>query len=165
MTGTATGGSGGASAAAGMSAGCGKTPTIASSMYNNGTRIPITVGTMQRRYILNVPKNYDSSKPYRLIIAFHELNGNDVQMYQNGYYHLMPLDTAGTTIFVAPNGQNNGTPCAGTEQRRIRVRVAEPEQPGLRAGGRGRAAGRTELLRRHESNLRDRLELRRRDVV
>jgi poly(3-hydroxybutyrate) depolymerase len=35
-------------------------------------------------------------------------------MYQNGYYHLMPLDTAGTTIFVAPNGQNNGTPCAGT---------------------------------------------------
>jgi len=98
-----------------MSAGCGKTPTIASSMYNNGTRIPITAANMQRRYILNVPKNYDSSKPYRLVIAFHELNGNDVQMYQNGYYHLMPLDTSGTTIFVAPNGQNGGKPCAGTQ--------------------------------------------------
>ena len=115
MTGTATGGSGGATSASGMSAGCGKTATIASSMYNNGTRIPITAANMDRRYILNVPKNYDSSKPYRLVIAFHELNGNDVQMYQNGYYHLMPLDTAGTTIFVAPNGQNGGKPCSGVQ--------------------------------------------------
>jgi poly(3-hydroxybutyrate) depolymerase len=97
-----------------MSAGCGKTPGIASSMYNNGTRIPITAANMQRRYILNVPKNYDNTKAYRLIIAFHQLDGNDVQMYNNGYYHLLPLDTDNTTIFVAPDGQKNGAPCTGT---------------------------------------------------
>jgi poly(3-hydroxybutyrate) depolymerase len=105
---------GSAGGGSGTSAGCGKAPTIASSQYNNGTRIPITAANMQRRYILNVPKNYDNTKPYRLIIAFHQLDGNDVQMYNNGYYHLLNLDTAGSTIFVAPNGQKNGAPCSGT---------------------------------------------------
>ncbi|HEY8923594.1 MAG TPA: hypothetical protein VIU64_04385, partial [Polyangia bacterium] len=107
-----TGGMG--STTPGMSAGCGKAPTIASSMYNNGTRIPIMAANMQRRYILNVPTDYDNTKPYRLIIAFHQLNGNDVQMYNNKYYHLMNLDTGHTTIFVAPNGQSGGAPCSGT---------------------------------------------------
>jgi poly(3-hydroxybutyrate) depolymerase len=106
-------GSGG-SGTSGMSSGCGKAPGIASSMYNNGTRIPITAANMQRRYILNVPKNYDNSKAYRLVIAFHQRDGNDVQMYNNGYYHLLNLDTTNSTIFVAPNGQLNGAPCAGT---------------------------------------------------
>ena len=34
-------------------------------------------------------------------------------MYANQYYHLLPL-SKDTTIFVAPNGQLNGAPCAGT---------------------------------------------------
>ena len=35
---------------------------------------PVHVGFfMQRRYILNVPTNYDNTHPYRLIIAYHEL--------------------------------------------------------------------------------------------
>jgi poly(3-hydroxybutyrate) depolymerase len=55
-----------------------------------------------------------NTKPYRLIIAWHQRDGNDNQMYANKYYHLQPLDTMGTTIFVAPNGQLNGKPCAGT---------------------------------------------------
>jgi poly(3-hydroxybutyrate) depolymerase len=97
-----------------MSAGCGKMPTIPSSMYNNGTRIPIMAASMQRRYILNVPKDYSNTKAYKLVIAWHQLDGNDVQMYNHGYYHLMPLDTGNTTIFVAPDGQKNGAPCAGT---------------------------------------------------
>jgi poly(3-hydroxybutyrate) depolymerase len=109
----AGGGAGGGSGTPGMSAGCGKAPGIASTMYNNGSRISITAANMQRRYILNVPTNYDNTHPYRLIIAFHELNGNDVQMYQNQYYHLLNLAN-NSAIFVAPNGQSNGTPCAGT---------------------------------------------------
>jgi poly(3-hydroxybutyrate) depolymerase len=114
--GSGTGGAGGSGAGGvtAMSSGCGKAPTISSSMYNNGTRIPITAANLQRRYILNVPKNYDDTKAYRLVIAFHQRDGNDVQMYNNGYYHLMPLDTNNTTIFVAPNGQQNGAPCTGT---------------------------------------------------
>jgi poly(3-hydroxybutyrate) depolymerase len=97
-----------------MSAGCGKAPTIPSSMYNNGSRISITAAGKQRRYILNVPTNYDNNRPYKLIIAYHQLNGNDVQMYQNQYYHLLNLAN-NTAIFVAPNGQNrSNSPCTGT---------------------------------------------------
>lgn len=112
--GSSSGGSGGGgSTTSGMSAGCGKAPTIASNMYNNGSRIPLTVGSMQRRYILSVPTNYDNKKPYKLVIAYHQRDGNDVQMYTNKYYHLQPLSND-TTIFVAPNGQLNGSPCSGT---------------------------------------------------
>ena len=81
-------GSGG-SGTSGMSSGCGKAPGIASSMYNNGKNIPITAANMQRRYILNVPTNYDNTKPYKLIIAWHQRDGNDNQMYDNKYYHLL----------------------------------------------------------------------------
>ena len=110
-----TGGMGGAGggASVGMSTGCGKMPTIASGMYNNGTNIPITAANMQRRYVLSVPASYDNKKPYKLIIAWHQRDGNDNQMYKNQYYHLQPLSND-TTIFVAPNGQLNGKPCAGT---------------------------------------------------
>jgi poly(3-hydroxybutyrate) depolymerase len=111
----ATGGgdaTGGASTE-GRSPGCGTEPTIASNQYNNGTTIPITAAGMQRRYILNVPPNYDNTHAYRLIIAWHELNGNDKEMYNNDYYHLLPLSD-NSTIFVAPNGQNGGQPCSGT---------------------------------------------------
>ena len=106
-----TGGAGGSAAgSAGMSAGCGKTPTIASSNYNNGHHIAITVGSMAREYILNVPTNYDNTHPYKFVIAYHELNGNDDEMYKNSYYHLLPLSN-NTTIFVAPNGQQNNANC------------------------------------------------------
>ena len=74
-----------------MSSGCGKAPTIASSNYNNGHHIAITVGSMAREYILNVPTNYDNTHPYKFVIAYHELNGNDDEMYRNSYYHLLPL--------------------------------------------------------------------------
>jgi endo-1,4-beta-xylanase len=95
------------------SAGCGKAPGIPSSQYNNGSTISITAANMQRRYILNVPTNYDNTRPYRLVIAYHQLDGNDKQMYANGYYHLLNLSN-NSTIFVAPNGQKSGAPCSGT---------------------------------------------------
>jgi len=89
-------------------------PTIASSMYNNGNPISITAASKQRRYILSVPANYDNTKPYRLVIAWHQLDGNDKQMYQQNYYWLKDIaDAASSTIFVAPNGEKNGTPCTG----------------------------------------------------
>jgi poly(3-hydroxybutyrate) depolymerase len=109
----AAGSAGMSSGATGMSAGCGKAPTIASSMYNNGQHITITAASMQRRFILNVPTNYDNTHPYRLVIAYHELGGNDNEMYKNQYYHLLPLSD-NSAIFVAPNGQQNGAPCSGT---------------------------------------------------
>ena len=93
-----------------MSAGCGKAPEIASSMYNNGKHIAFMSGTMAREYILSVPTTYDNKKPYKLVIAYHELNGNDDEMYRNKYYHLQPLSND-TTIFIAPNGQQNNKNC------------------------------------------------------
>lgn len=110
-------GSGGAAGSGGggstTSAGCGKAPGIDSGMYNNGQTISITAANMQRRYILNVPTNYDNTKPYKLVIAFHQLDGNDKQMYANDYYHLLDLSN-NSAIFVAPNGQKNGSPCTTT---------------------------------------------------
>jgi poly(3-hydroxybutyrate) depolymerase len=110
--GSATGGSGG-TAMPGMSAGCGKAPTLASTTYNNGNPITITAANMQRRYILRVPTNYDNSKPYKLVIAYHARDSNDHTVYTQNYYGLSSLSN-NTTIFVAPNGQKNGAPCAGT---------------------------------------------------
>jgi len=112
--GQATAGTGaGGAPSTGMSAGCGKAPTIASNQYNNGKPISITAANMQRRYILSVPTNYDNTHPYRLVISFHQRDGNDIQNYSWQYYGLQPLSN-NTTIFVAPNGQLNGAPCAGT---------------------------------------------------
>jgi poly(3-hydroxybutyrate) depolymerase len=107
-------GAGGSSTNPSLSEGCGKMPTIASSMYNNGTPIPIMAANRQRRYILSVPADYDNKKPYRLVIAWHQLDGNDKQMYQQNYYWLKDIaEAASSTIFVAPNGEKNGTPCTG----------------------------------------------------
>jgi poly(3-hydroxybutyrate) depolymerase len=84
-------------------------------MYNNGNPIAITAANKQRRYILSVPANYDNSKPYNLVIAWHQLDGNDKQMYQQNYYWLKDIaEAASSTIFVAPNGEKNGAPCTGT---------------------------------------------------
>jgi poly(3-hydroxybutyrate) depolymerase len=108
------GAGGGGSGTDTLSAGCGKPPTIASSMYNNGNPIAITAASKQRRYILSVPANYDNTKPYRLVIAWHQLDGNDKQMYEQNYYWLKDIaEAASSTIFVAPNGEKNGTPCTG----------------------------------------------------
>ena len=60
-----------------LSAGCGKAPTLASNTYNNDNPIAITAADRQRRYILSVPTDYDNTKPYNLVIAWHQLDGND----------------------------------------------------------------------------------------
>jgi poly(3-hydroxybutyrate) depolymerase len=94
-------------------AGCGKAPTLAS-----GTRT-IQSGGQNRSYILRVPDNYDSNHAYRLVFSFHWVGGTAEQV-DNGstsgplwsYYGLRPLAN-NTTIFVAPQGLNNGWGNAG----------------------------------------------------
>ncbi len=109
---TSTGGAStaGGSTSVAPSSGCKTTPTIPSSQYNNGYHIAITASNMQREYILNVPTNYDNTHPYKFVIAYHELNGNDDEMYSHQYYHLLSLSN-NSTIFVAPNGQQNNANC------------------------------------------------------
>jgi len=106
---TASGGSTGT----GQSSGCGKDPTIASSQYNNGNPISITVNGVERRYILQVPTNYSNTTPYKLILALHARDSNDKTMYDWKYYDLLSRSN-NTVIFAAPNGEKNGQPCSAT---------------------------------------------------
>ena len=102
---------GGASAAGGAvsSTGCGKTTHPATA-----TGLTISVSGSNRTYNLRIPDNYDANHAYRLIVAFHWLNGtaNDVTNGNNWatgkpYYGLWDL-AGGSTIFVAPQGIGNG---------------------------------------------------------
>jgi polyhydroxybutyrate depolymerase len=62
-------------------------------------------GTM-REYIVKLPANYDPTKPYRLILAFHGLGGTAMQIaggFGGGYYGLEQR-AMGSAIFIAPQG-------------------------------------------------------------
>jgi poly(3-hydroxybutyrate) depolymerase len=108
--GAGTSGAAGAAGASTGSTGCNKDPGISSDSYNNGQHIAIDAAGLQRRYILNVPSNYDMKHPYRLVVAFHWINSTDDDVYAGEYYHLLPLGSD-NTIFVAPNGQASGNGC------------------------------------------------------
>lgn len=91
------------------SAGCDTERTL-----TNG-RKTINSGGQNRDYILRVPDDYDNTKPYRLIMAYHWLNGNAEQVANGGmggstedpYYGLWDL-AENSTIFAAPEGLNAG---------------------------------------------------------
>lgn len=89
-------------------AGCGRAPTLTS-----GTR-SIQSSGQNRSYILRIPDNYDRNFPYRLVFAFHWLNGTANDVATGGsdgaafaYYGLQPRSN-NSTIFVAPQGIDNG---------------------------------------------------------
>ena len=96
------GGGGGGSAGTAKSKGCG-----AASWPKSKNDISIMVGGKARTYNLQVPENYDTNKPYRLIFAIHWLNGTAKNVTDGKYYGLLPL-SENSTIFVAPQGINNG---------------------------------------------------------
>jgi poly(3-hydroxybutyrate) depolymerase len=110
---TLSGGLGGVASAAepgavAATAGCGKAPTLAS-----GTR-SIQSGGQNRTYILKIPDNYDRNRPYKLIFAFHWLNGSANDVASGGsagavwaYYGQQQL-SGGSAILVAPQGIDNG---------------------------------------------------------
>jgi poly(3-hydroxybutyrate) depolymerase len=89
------------------SAGCGTTRDLM-----NGRRT-IQSGGMNREYILRVPDDYDNTRPYRLVLAYHWANGNANQVANGGmggstedpYFGLWDL-AENSTIFVAPEGLN-----------------------------------------------------------
>ena len=92
-----------------VSVGCGTTRELM-----NGRRT-IQSGGVNREYILRVPDDYDDSRPYRLILAYHWANGNADQVANGGmggstedpYFGLWDL-AENSTIFVAPEGLDAG---------------------------------------------------------
>jgi poly(3-hydroxybutyrate) depolymerase len=102
--GTGAGGStgaGGTGAGSAMkSAGCGKTRTL-----QNGT---ITIQSNgARTYILRVPDNYDNSRPYRLILAYHWSGANATDVASSNYFRHWSMAN-NSTIFAAPQGLDSG---------------------------------------------------------
>jgi poly(3-hydroxybutyrate) depolymerase len=98
------------SAGAGItaSAGCGKAPTLRSG---NQT---IQSSGRSRGFILRLPDVYDNNHPYRLAFGFHWLGGTADQVASGGTdgfawaYYGMLSQSNNSTIFVAPQGLNNG---------------------------------------------------------
>ena len=89
--------------------GCGKAPALTSGTHT------IQSSGQTRSYILRVPANYDNNHPYRLIFGFHWRDGTAVDVATGqtvlrdvwAYYGLLRLSN-NSTIFVAPQGLNNG---------------------------------------------------------
>ncbi|MCF0221334.1 MAG: esterase [Fibrobacter sp.] len=64
----------------------------------------------KRTVRIDIPDNYDNSKPYRLVFGMHCMGGWAGGVQQEGYYGMKPLDTEKTTIFIAPEGNGNQAP-------------------------------------------------------
>lgn len=124
-----TGGPGGGET---RSAGC-DTPR----QLMNGRR-SIQSGGQNRDYILRVPDDYDNTKPYRLIMAYHWLGGNAQQVAEGGnggstedpYYGLWDL-AQGSTIFVAPEGLDAGWANSGDRDINLTDAILEEVQNDL----------------------------------
>lgn len=76
-----------------MSAGCNKPRTL-----QDGDQT-LQSGGSQRSYVLRVPTDYDSARPYRLMLGFHGASGKGADVKQFGLWDL----AKGSTIFAAPS--------------------------------------------------------------
>jgi len=105
-----------AAAAAAPTAGCGKAPALTSGTYT------IQSGGKSRTFILRIPDGYDRNHAYRLVFGFHWLGGTSTDVATGrtvetgtwAYYGLQRLAN-NSTIFVAPQGLDNGWANAGGE--------------------------------------------------
>lgn len=94
--------------AAAATAGCGTAPTLTSGTHT------IQSSGVTRSFILKVPDGYDNNYPHRLVFGLHWWGGTAGDVAGGGsdgaayaYYGLEP-QAGGTTIFVAPQGIDNG---------------------------------------------------------
>lgn len=86
------------------SKGCGK-PNSLNHIFK------YTSAGVEHEVYLDVPKNYDNSKPYRLIFGMHCMGGSAKSTVEDEhYYRLIDIDTEHTSIFVAPHGYTDGSP-------------------------------------------------------
>nr|WP_214661082.1 RICIN domain-containing protein [Streptomyces polyasparticus] len=101
--------------ASGGVGGCGNAPGLASGTHT------IQSGGKSRSFILRVPANYDSSRPYRLIFAFHWRGGTAGEIASGGTsgsawsYYGQQEQANESAILVAPQGLGNGWANTGGE--------------------------------------------------
>ncbi|GAB3108563.1 hypothetical protein GCM10027160_06690 [Streptomyces calidiresistens] len=95
--------------------GCGNAPGLRSGTHT------IQSGGKNRSFILRVPDNYDSNRPYRLIFAFHWRGGTAAEVASGGSsgtawaYYGQQEQSNNTAILVAPQGLDNGWANPGGE--------------------------------------------------
>lgn len=95
------------------SKGCGKNSSLTKTKsVENGDRFTMNVAGLDREYFITLPKNYDNTKPYKLLFAMHCMGSNAEdfvhhyadQDHPSPYYGQQKLDTEGNYIFVSPRG-------------------------------------------------------------
>jgi poly(3-hydroxybutyrate) depolymerase len=89
------------------SAGCGKDL----SDLKSGTHT-ITSAGLSRKYIIDIPANYNKSTPYRMIFGMHMMGGNMNTVVNMNYYGLKTYADKENIpiIFVSPEGNSDNTP-------------------------------------------------------
>ena len=100
------------------SKGCDKNSSLNSiGTVENGKKYQINVGGKNRQFFITLPSNYDNTKPHKLLIANHCMGSKAEDFVHHSpdydhptpYYGQQKLDTKGEYIFVAPQGNDNGT--------------------------------------------------------
>ncbi len=105
-------GAGGSSAGdgggAGLSAGCGKTPSLhnspSSTTFTPNSLTP-SGSTTAREYVIRWPTNYNNTTGYRLILDFHGYGGSYSETAGEDYFGLWSPSN-NTTIFIALSAIN-----------------------------------------------------------
>ena len=92
------------------SKGCGTNSTLKKvKSVENGDQFQIQVGSDSRKYFITLPKNYDNTKPHKVLFALHcyGSSGEDFVHHSADYDHPTPyygqqvLDKNGDYIFVS----------------------------------------------------------------
>ncbi|MFJ1806785.1 MULTISPECIES: cellulose binding domain-containing protein [unclassified Streptomyces] len=113
---TASGTAAASAGTAAPSSGCGRIPALTSGTHT------IRSGGKNRNFILRIPDGYDRNRAHRLVFGFHWLGGTSTDVATGrtvetgtwAYYGLQRLAND-STIFVAPQGLDNGWANAGGE--------------------------------------------------
>jgi poly(3-hydroxybutyrate) depolymerase len=101
------------------STGCGKALPAAYKAGADTTRKDMTSAGIAREYIIYIPTGYDSSKPYKLLFAWHCMGSSDTGAVNSGYYGAKQQDTGKTTILVAPQGYTDSMPWRSDDKDHI----------------------------------------------
>lgn len=103
------------------SAGCGSGAQLTSGRHT------ISVGGLNREYVLDIPSNYNMNNPYRLVFGWHWRGGSANDVVGQGYYGLKDLSN-GSAIFVAPDrapGTDGWTNTNGRDMDFLRAMLDE----------------------------------------
>ena len=101
------------------SKGCGVDSKLQSTGQNsNAKKYNMTSAGLNREYWVTLPKNYDKTKPYKILFAMHCMGSNAEdftnhtpdQDHPSPYYGQQNLDKDNNYIFVAPRGDTDGSP-------------------------------------------------------